>query len=71
MNRKEAQVFANRWRLVKQMEEDELRSASLELMIQQTLSIWEIARTLGFQDAPEAPDLAWQNLQRKWMEVHD
>ena len=70
MNKQDVQTFTNRWQLVKQREDEELKKASPELMIQQTLSIWEIARTLGFHNSPETPDFSWQTLQHKWMEIN-
>lgn len=70
MNRQDLQTYSARWRLVKQLEDEELEKAPLELMIQQTLSVWEMARALGFQNSPETPDLTWQTLQRKWLEAN-
>ena len=70
MNRKDVQAYIDRWHLVKQVEEEELKNASPELMIRQTLSIWEIARMLDFKPSPEPPDRSWQDLQRKWLQAH-
>lgn len=70
MNREDLQQYVDRWRLIQQVEEEELKNASPELMIRQTLSIWEIARTLGFRQPSEPPDRTWQELQRKWLEKY-
>ena len=70
MNRKDVQAYVDRWHLVKQVEEEELINAPPELLIRQMLSIWEIARTLGFREPSEPPDRTWQELQRKWLEKY-
>ena len=70
MDQSDAKRFADRWRLVKLFEDEELKNASMEITIQQMLSIWEISRTLDFQQLPEPPDHSWQTLQRKWLEKH-
>ena len=70
MNREDLQSYVDRWQLVKQREAEEMKNAPIELLIRQTISIWEIARALNFQHTSEPPDRTWQILQRKWLETN-
>ncbi|MGD9159762.1 MAG: hypothetical protein PVG39_15210 [Desulfobacteraceae bacterium] len=42
--------YMDRWRLVKDVEEKEMREASFELLFKQTLAIWDIGKALNFTD---------------------
>jgi len=70
MNKKDCQKYLNRWKLVAEIEQQEIRSAPFELLLQQTLSIWDMGRSLGFLDRDEPLNLLWIQLQRKWKEQH-
>jgi hypothetical protein len=70
MDKKEYQEYISRWKLVGEVEAREIKTASFELLFQQTLSIWDIGRSLGFSthDTPSNP--LWPKLQLKWKELH-
>jgi hypothetical protein len=70
MDTKDYQQYLNRWKLVAEVEEQEIRNASFELLFKQTLSIWEIGRSLGFPDQDKPSNPLWIQLQRKWKEQH-
>ena len=69
--KKAYQEYLNRWKLVAEIEAQEIKDMSFELLLQQTLSIWDIGRSLGFSghDTPSNP--LWHKLQLKWKELHD
>lgn len=71
MNKDELDAYLKRWTLIRRIEDEELRNAPVELMIQQTLSIWEIAQTLGFTEPSATEDRNWQILQKRWLETRD
>ena len=70
MDKKEYQEYISRWKLVVEVEAQEIKNASFELLLQQTFSIWDIGRSLGLSgyDTPSNP--LWPKLQRKWKELH-
>jgi hypothetical protein len=70
MDTKDCQEYLNRWKLVAEVEGQEIRDASFKLLLQQTFSIWDIGRSLGFSDRDELPNPLWIQLQRKWKEHH-
>jgi hypothetical protein len=70
MNREDLQSYVDRWQQVEQREAEEMKNAPVDLLIRQTISIWEIARALNFQHPSEPPDRTWQTLQRKWLETN-
>lgn len=59
--------YLDRWRLVKDVEEKEMREASFELLFKQTLAIWDIGRALNFADSREPDNYMWADLQKKWI----
>lgn len=70
MDKQECQEYINRWKLVAEAEEQEIRNASFKLLLQQTFSIWDIGRSLGFADQDEPHSPLWVELQSKWKEHH-
>ena len=71
MDKLDYQQYLNRWRLVAEIEEREIVRASFELLFKQTLSIWDIGKSLGFSahDRPSNP--LWNQLQRKFKDKND
>jgi len=70
MDKEDCQKYLNRWKLVAEVEEQAIRNASFKLLLQQTVSIWDIGRSLGFTDQDEPHSPLWVKLQRKWKEHH-
>ena len=68
MDKEDFQEYLNRWSLVADVEEQEIRNASFELMLKQTFSIWDIGRSLRFSERDELPNPLWPQLQKKWKE---
>ncbi len=62
--------YKNRWKLVAEVQKQEIREAPLELLIKQTFSIWEIARSLDFFEQQEMPNTLWSQSQAAWMTHH-
>jgi hypothetical protein len=67
MQKEQIQTYRRRWKLVAKAEEQEIREASLDFLLKQTFSIWEIARTLNFLEQKQVPDMLWTYLQKKWL----
>ena len=70
MLKEQIQSYKNRWKLVAEAENREIREAPPELLLQQTFSIWEIARSLDFFEQREMPNTLWSQLQTKWIIYH-
>jgi len=70
MLKEQVQTYQNRWILVTEAEKNEIKEASLELLLKQTFSIWEIAKSLEFVDQGEMPNKLWSQLQLKWITHH-
>jgi len=70
MLKEQIQSYRSRWNLVAAAENQEIREAPLELLIKQTFSIWEIARSLDFIEHEEMPNTLWSQLQATWMAHH-
>ncbi len=70
MLKEQVLTYKNRWNLVADAENQEIREAPLELLIKQTFSIWEIARSLDFFEQEEMPNTLWSQLQAAWMAHH-
>ncbi len=70
MLKEQVLTYKNRWNLVADAENQEIREAPLELLIKQTFSMWEIARTLDFFEREEIPNPLWRKLQAAWMAHH-
>ena len=70
MLKEQIQTYKNRWKLVADAENREIREAPPELLLRQTFSIWEIARSLDFFEQGEMPDTLWSQLQAAWMAHH-
>ena len=68
MNKKELQEYLDRWKLVSEAEDYEIMSSSFELMLKQTLSIWDIGRSLGISKRDKPANPMWIKLQLKWKE---
>ena len=62
--------YKNQWKLVAEGENQEIREAPPELLLKQTFSIWEIARSLDFFEQEEMPNTLWSQLQTAWMTHH-
>ena len=62
--------YKNQWKLVAEVENQEIREAPPELLLKQTFSIWEIARSLDFFEQGEIPNTLWSQLQTAWMTHH-
>lgn len=67
MLQEDVRIYKNRWNLVAEAENHEIRQASPELLLKQTFSIWEIACSLDFFEQEEMPDTLWSQLQTAWM----
>jgi hypothetical protein len=70
MDKKDYQEYVNRWKLVGEVEAREIKNAPFELLLQQTFSIWDIGRSLGFSGYDMPSNSLWPKLQRKWKEKH-
>jgi hypothetical protein len=70
MIKEQIQTYKNRWKLVAEVENREIREAPSELLLKQTFSIWEIARSLDFFEQGEMPNTLWSQLQKKWISHH-
>ena len=70
MEKTDLQKYINRWELVREVEEQEIKSAPFDLLLQQTLSIWNIGRSLAFFDHNDQPIYPWSILQTNWMQKH-
>lgn len=64
------QDYLNRWQLVKETEDQEMREAPFDLMFKQTLSIWDIGRSLHFFNETQTYELKWSDFQKKWIKSH-
>ena len=62
--------YLNRWQLVKEREDQEMREATFDLLFKQTLSVWDIGRSLSLYDESQASEYVWSDLQKKWIKVH-
>jgi hypothetical protein len=72
MLKEQIQTYKNRWKLVAEAENQEIRTAPPEFLLKQTFSIWEIARSLDFfeHEQEEMPNTLWRLLQTKWIAHH-
>jgi hypothetical protein len=70
MFEEQIQTYKNRWKLVAEAENREIREAPPELLLKQTFSIWEIARSLDLFEQGERPNKLWSQLQKKWISSH-
>jgi hypothetical protein len=70
MLKEQIQTYRNRWKLVANAEDQEIREAPPELLLKQTFSIWEIARSLDFSKHGQRPNTLWSQLQKKWITHH-
>jgi hypothetical protein len=68
MDKKDLHQYMDRWNLVADVESKEIRNASFELMMKQTLAIWGIGRLMPFSAQDEQPNPLWFQLQIKWKE---
>ena len=59
-----------RWQLVKEKEEQEVRDAPFDLLFKQTLSVWEISKSLHLSKETEISESRWADLQKKWIKSH-
>jgi hypothetical protein len=67
MLKEQVLIYKNQWKLVAEVENQEIREAPPELLLKQTFSIWEIARSLDFFEQEEMPNKLWSQLQTAWM----
>ena len=65
MLKEEIRTYKKRWKLVAEAENREFREAPPELLLKQTFSIWEIARSLDFFEQQDRPNKLWSQLQKK------
>ena len=70
MIKEQVMVYKNRWKLLAETENREIREAPPELLLKQIFSIWEIADSLGFLNQQKQPDRLWGQLQKKWIRHH-
>jgi len=70
MNKKAYKDYLDRWKLVTEIEEREIQTASFELLLRKTISIWDIGRSLGFSTQANPFDSTWSRLQKAWREHH-
>ncbi len=70
IKKKTYQEYLSKWQKVKEIEEKELRDASFELLFRQTLSIWDIGRTLDFFTSYPPSEHVWSVFQKKWIDAH-
>ncbi len=66
MNKKDCQAYLDRWKLVEEIERRELKTASPELLVRQTMAIWDMGRALGFSEQTQPEKNSWADLQNKW-----
>jgi hypothetical protein len=66
-NRKKYQDYINRWLLVKEVEDREIQDAPFDLLFKQTLSIWDIGRSLDLFGYKETSESDWAYLQKTWI----
>ena len=59
--------YLNRWQLVKEKEDQEMRDAPFDLLFKQTLSIWDISNSLHLSKEVERSESIWSDLQNKWI----
>lgn len=64
--KKAYQEYLDRWKLVAEVEKGEIRKAPFELLLQQTFSIWDLAKSFGFSAHDTPPNPLWNQLQRKF-----
>ena len=64
------QEYVNRWEMVKEKEEQEVREAPFDLLFKQTLSVWEISKSLHLSKETEISESGWSDLQKKWIKSH-
>ena len=70
MIKKDFQAYLDRWKLIQEVEDQELKEAPFELLLQQTISIWEMGRTLGFPVESYQYNDLWSILQKKRKNHH-
>lgn len=70
MIKKDFQAYLDRWKLIQEVEDQELKEAPFELLLQQTISIWEMSRTLGFPVESYQYNDLWSILQKKRKNHH-
>jgi hypothetical protein len=70
MLKEHIRIYKNRWNLVANAESKEIREAHPELLLRQTLSIWDLASSLNFFEHEEMPNTMWSQLQKAWMKQH-
>ena len=49
--------YWERWKLVEEFEREELRSLTMEMRLQQMITIWRMARGLGFSFEPDDSEM--------------
>jgi abortive infection bacteriophage resistance protein len=70
MNKKAYKDYLNRWKLVAEIEKREIKTTTFELLLRQTISIWDISKSLQFSDKSNSFDSLWVHLQKKWIDRH-
>ncbi len=71
MIKKDYQDYLNRWKMVEEFERQELKHAPFDRLVSQTISIWEISNTLGFNENDVSENRLWKTLQEIWISRHD
>ena len=64
------QDYLNKWQLVKEKEDQEMREAPFDLLFKQTLSIWDMSRALSLFYESQPSEYLWSDLQKKWIKSH-
>lgn len=65
MKKEDYQLYLDRWKLVEKVEAKELKDAPFELMLKQTISIWDMSRTLQFTSYHQQDNNLWSQLQKE------
>jgi hypothetical protein len=76
MKKGDLQAYLNRWKLVAEIEKQEIKEAPFELLMKQTLSIWDMSKALGFDKRSDSSEEIltsgnlWLTLHKRWNRSH-
>jgi len=60
--------YRERWKAVEEFEREELRSLTMEMRLQQMITIWRIARGLAFSFEPDDSEM---EVFTRWAKLKD
>ena len=72
MKKGDLQAYLDRWKLVAEVEKREIKEAPFELLVKQTLAIWDMGKALGFDEhTGRSEDILttrnlWLTLHKRW-----